>query len=192
MRVEGLEAAQAKASPRRICADFRGGHFGAAGLAHRQGEVDHAVARALGQVERRGRVGVAGDGEGRAVLHDAGRRGEGEPARGEQVAVEREFGDAPGMRAQRRRARLQQMLDVPVLLLEMLGAEEHALLPDNLVVPHHRFSRPLQPPIPSVGWTYNPSPTADLPLVHRRARTPCRRRCRNRPRTVRSPRWRRA
>src|ERR1700722_14893623 len=44
------------------------------------------------------------------------------------------------MRPQVRRAIAHQPFDIAVLLLKVLGAKEHALRPDDLVVPRHSFS----------------------------------------------------
>ena len=179
MGVVGLEGAQGVARGGTLRA-FGRGHFRAARLAHRQGQVDDLVARALDQVERPGLVGGAGDGEGRAVLEHAGDARQRELARAQQVAVKRQLGYAPGMRTQRRGAGLEQMLEVAILLLIVLGAEEHALLPHHLVVPGHAACVSL------LGYA---------PVIKRRRATPphtpgrklCRRHCRNHPRTAGSP-----
>src|ERR1700722_7878606 len=44
------------------------------------------------------------------------------------------------MRPQVRRAVAHQPFDIAVLLLKVLGTKEHALRPDDLVVPRHSFS----------------------------------------------------
>jgi hypothetical protein len=88
MRVEGLEAAHAVPGIRHVRA-FGEGDLRAARLAHRECQVDDAVARALRQVERRRLVGMAGHGEGGAVLHDAGGGRNRELPRRQQVTVER-------------------------------------------------------------------------------------------------------
>ena len=111
--------------------------FGAAGLADGKGEIDDLVARALDQVERAGMVCGAGYGEGRAVLQHAGDIGEGEFSGGEEVSVQGQFRHPPGMRHQRCGTGLEQMLEIAILLLVMLCAEEHTLLPDNLIIPSH-------------------------------------------------------
>ena len=99
MGVVGLEAAL-------LVAAF-GGAVGRdldrSGLSHRQHEIDDGVARRLRQVERNRLVGLAGQGERRAVLEHAAAACQGELAGAEQVAVDRRLGQAPAMRTQGRR-----------------------------------------------------------------------------------------
>ena len=118
------------------------GDLDRARLADRQREIDQHVARALRQLERRRMVGLAGQRERRAVLEHAGGGGERETAGAEQVAIERVFHQAPGMRPQRLHAAAHKLLRPAILLLEVLRAQEHALLPDHAVRPAHRSASP--------------------------------------------------
>jgi len=85
-------------------------------------------------------IGFAGDDEHRAVLEHAGAGGQRETAGGEQVAIDGERGHAPGVRAQHAGAAADERFQPAVLLLEVLGSEEHALLPDHAVGPAHDVS----------------------------------------------------
>ena len=139
VRVVSFELAQRVAAFAAVHGDLD-----SSGLADRGGEIDDGIARALGQIERRRMIGFARDRERRAVLEDADRRAQRKPAGRQQVAIDRHLDDAPGVRTQRRRAGPHQHLQPAILLLEMLGAQKHAFLPDDPVRPCHRrlpFSR---------------------------------------------------
>ena len=114
-----------------------GGELEAPRLAHRQRQIDHAVARVLRQIEGRRVIDVFGNVERRAVLQNAAAGSHGEAAGGQQLAVDLQFGESPGMGPEAVDASAHQPLDIAVILLEVLGTEEHALRPDDLVVPGH-------------------------------------------------------
>ena len=118
------------------------GDLDRARLADRQRQVDQHVARAVRQFERRRMVGLAGQRERRAVLEHAGGGCEREAAGAEQVAIQRVVHQPPGMRPQRLHAAAHQLLRPAILLLEVLRAQEHALLPDHAVRPAHRSASP--------------------------------------------------
>ena len=179
MGVVGLEIAQRVAAVDAVA----GGDLDRAGLTHRRRQIDHRVARTLLQVERGRVIGLAGDGEGGPVLEHTGRRGQREPAGRQQVAVDRHLGYSPGMRTQFRGSRTHQRFHPAILLLEVLGAQEHALLPDNPVGPRHDIAPlgigPLgAAPLPVMRSV--PAPTSRRARARRRVRRPCRKRCRNR------------
>jgi hypothetical protein len=86
-------------------------------------------------------IGILGNAEGRAILEDAAAGDDAELADGEQIAVDLEVDDAPGMRAHAVDAAAHQLLDIAVELLEMLRPKEHSLGPDDLVIPMHDLSQ---------------------------------------------------
>ena len=110
--------------PRRV-------DLGGARQAHRQRQVDDALRGRRGDGERL-RVGaVIGEGEGRAVRHHAARAPDAHLALGEQALFEFKLAEAPSVVPQPVRRGADQALHPAVLLLEVLGTEEHALRPDD-------------------------------------------------------------
>ena len=87
-----------------------GGHLEAAGLPDRQRQIDEAVARVLRHVQRRRMIDILRHGEGRAVLQDAAAGRDRKLARRQQLAIDLEFGEAPGMRAQAADAAAHELL----------------------------------------------------------------------------------
>ena len=65
-----------------------------------------------------------------------------ELAEGERRIVEGQRREAPGMTDRGDEALAQLILGVPIVLLEVLGLQEHPLRPDHLVVPGHSDSMP--------------------------------------------------
>ena len=86
-----------------------------------------------GQVERHRLVGLAGQGERRAVLEHAAAALQRELAGGEQVAVDHPLGQSPAMRTQGGGPVAHQRFEPSILLLEVLRPQEHPFQPDNTV-----------------------------------------------------------
>src|SRR5215467_11918586 len=90
-----------------------------------------------------------GNGEGGPVFEDAATALDREPAGEQQLAIDPELRDAPGMRRQPRDARTYQPIGVAVALLEMLRPEEHAFRPNDLVIVGHGLPRGVDGASPS-------------------------------------------
>src|SRR5712671_1467468 len=86
-------------------------------------------------------IGVLGDAEGRAVIEDTAAADHREFADGEEIAVDLDVDDAPGMRTHAIDATAHELFDIAVELLEMLGPEEHPLGPYDFVIPVHKTSK---------------------------------------------------
>ncbi len=110
----------------------------AAGLTHGKRQIDHRVARIFRQIERRRVIGILGNTERRAVIENAATMCYREFPDGEELAVELDALDAPGMRADAADAPAHEMLYIAIELLEMLRPEEHALGPNDFIIPGHR------------------------------------------------------
>ena len=79
--------------------------------------------------------------EQETVRQDAGRRREREAARGERLAIDLEPLKAPGTERECRQLELEEILEKPVLGLEVLRTEKNSLCPqDGLHLPHGRRS----------------------------------------------------
>jgi hypothetical protein len=78
--------------------------------------------------------------ERRPVRQHAAARLQRQLAKGELLVVELQAGEAPRIRAQARHARLQLRLQVTVMLLQVLGLQQHALGPDDFTIPRHGVS----------------------------------------------------
>ncbi|EAU46644.1 hypothetical protein R2601_16025 [Salipiger bermudensis HTCC2601] len=105
--------------------------------ARRDREVDHRVLGALRHVERR-RLGIGlGHPEGGAIGGEARAGFHRQLAELEQLLVERQLGHAPAIGGERSCHPGDQRFDIAVVLLEVMGLEEHPLLPDDLVIPGH-------------------------------------------------------
>ncbi len=89
-----------------------------------QGHEHHRVAQVAGNVQRRRRRHVFGNGKDRAVRQHARAPLDRELAERQQVFVDGQAGQAPGIGPQARRAGAQLGFSEPVLLLEVLWAEE--------------------------------------------------------------------
>jgi hypothetical protein len=134
-RIAGLEFVRAIARHRLLGVALD--EILGARLARRQRQIDDAVPGVLGHLERRRMVGVVGQAEGRAVLQNAVARGERELAERQQVVVDRQFPDAPGVRPQAADLAADQLFDVAVVLLKMLWLQKQTFGPDDFVVPGH-------------------------------------------------------
>ena len=120
----GGVAGAGRLPPRRV-------DLGGARQAHRQRQKDDALPGRRGDRERL-RVGaIIGEGEGRAVRHHAARAPDADLALGEQPLFEFQLAEAPSVVPQPVRGGADEALHPAVLLLEVLGAEEHALRPDD-------------------------------------------------------------
>src|SRR6185437_12852796 len=103
----------------------------------RNGEVDHLVAQWGADFERRRqRIGLR-HGERRAVGEDTPRPPQRELADREQVALDLQLHESPGIRTQRANAALYVVLEVALLLLKMLRAQEQPFGPDNSILLGH-------------------------------------------------------
>lgn len=102
-----------------------------------QRQDDAFVARIRRQVECRRRRIVARYRERRAVGQHTLRRVDAQLAKRQGRVVDRNSGEAPGVADRRGKALPQLILGVAIMLLEVLGLEEHPLGPDHLVVPGH-------------------------------------------------------
>src|SRR6185369_1416579 len=98
-----------------------------------------------------------------AVGEDAARRGDLDLAQGSRRMIELELREAPVISLRRARTRLQQSLEVAIMLLKMLRLKEHPFRPDDLIIPGHigASSRSLRVPgrhrYRARGWRYRPS-----------------------------------
>ncbi len=104
---------------------------------HRQGQGHERVTQGGRDVQRR-RQRVAGRAVERgAVREHAARASQRQLAELQQRLVDRDLQESVAVRAQDSRALLELRLQVPVVLLEVLGLEERALGPDDPIVPGH-------------------------------------------------------
>ena len=108
-----------------------------AGARQHQRENHLFVAGVSGDVECGRRSVVAGNRKRGAVGQNAVSRIEAELAEGKRRLVERQRDEAPAITQPCRQTLPQLVFEVAVVLLEMLGLEEHALRPNHLVVPGH-------------------------------------------------------
>ena len=122
---------------------LRDAYFCATGMAHRQRHIDRAVAGVLGQVQGRGMIHVEGNIEGGTVLENASALRYREFPNTQEFMVDPKLGDAPSVGPQCCDPLADQVLEIAVLLLKMLGLKEHAFRPHHFVVPRHAHTRPL-------------------------------------------------
>ena len=178
MGVEGFETLQPVAGAATVRA-FGEGDLRAARLADRRRQVHHRVAGALRQVERQRLVGLAGNGEGGAVLQHASGIGEGE------------FFRRPAGRG--RATAPSRPMDVGAAVRCVPAADAPGSGPAAGSAGRGGTSPPARPPCrtsssipptaqPAVASARHPCAT----LLRRLVRKPCRRHCRNHPRTGRA------
>ena len=125
------------------------GNLYRAGLTDGQCEINQHVARVVRDIQRRGMIGLSRQNEGRAVFEYPGGGCQREAAGRQQIAIQRIFDQAPGMRPQGLHPTAHKLFRPAVLLLEMLRAQEHTFLPYHAVGPTHRswsFLRPVLSP----------------------------------------------
>ena len=91
----------------------------------------------FGHRERLGMVDLLGNREGRAIGQHTRRFGDCDLARPQQAGVEAQRLKAPPVPDQPAHRRPHQALGIAILLLEVLGPEEHALGPDDSVLEGH-------------------------------------------------------
>jgi len=125
---------------------FDGQHLGA-GLARGQGEIDDRVAGVGGHVERLWRCNVVWRGERLAIGEDTDAALNSELAERRQVLIELQLHQTPRIGPKRFRSRADQGVGVPILLLEMLRAEEEALAPGYATLALHTDAPRSPPPI---------------------------------------------
>ena len=111
--------------------------FGHPRPAQRQGQGDHGVLGVLGHVQRRRYRRIDRNIERRPVGHQAGDPRQSDLSQLQQLLVELDLAESVGIGEQGPGAPFEQALDVALLLLEMVGAKEDALRPDDLVVERH-------------------------------------------------------
>ena len=105
---------------------------------------DDAFVARIGRDVEGGRSGiVAGNRERGAVRQDTLGGIEAELAKRERGIVDRHRDEAPGVADGRCEPLAQLVFGIAIVLLEVLGLEEHPLGPDHLVVPGHSDSREL-------------------------------------------------
>ncbi|MNZ62737.1 hypothetical protein D3C78_808660 [compost metagenome] len=102
-----------------------------------QPQVDNAIAQIVGHFQRRRWQVVAGDVERRAVGQQAAGAENRHLALGKQALVEQQLGETPRGHAQRPVAGVDEVFEVAIMLLEMLGRDEHAFRPHHAIVPGH-------------------------------------------------------
>src|SRR6185436_1100108 len=100
---------------------------------HRQGEPDELAGRRLDDIDRRRQRTVGGNIERRSVGHDARGAPQGELALLQQIAVDLQRGEAPGIWSSVPYSPFEQTFVVAVVLLEMVRAEEKSLFPKHPV-----------------------------------------------------------
>ena len=115
-------------------------HVRRAGPPQGQGQHDPGVARVGGDVERGGRRIVVGNAEGRAVGQQTAGGGDGDLAQRQRLPVQNQLRHAPVIRAQVAAGLPDEGFEIAILLLEVLGTQEHPLGPHNLAVPAHGTS----------------------------------------------------
>src|SRR5688500_17990610 len=91
-------------------------------------------------------VDLFGNGEWRTIGQYTRGFGDGDLARAEQARIEAQHLEAPAVPDQPAHRRPHQALGIAILLLEMLGPEEHPLSPDHSVLEGHGGARTLTSP----------------------------------------------
>ncbi|MNH11541.1 hypothetical protein D3C79_710570 [compost metagenome] len=99
--------------------------------------MDNAIAQIVGHFQRRRWQVVTGDIERRAVRQQATGAEDRHLALGKQALVEQQLGEPPSSHAKRAAAGIDQVFEVAIMLLEMLGRDEHAFRPHHAIVPGH-------------------------------------------------------
>src|SRR5690606_10044313 len=116
-------------------------HLTLAETPRRQGEIDAALAHGLVQVDRRRRTVVLRNVEWRAVRKHTPRARDRQLTDAELRTVELELRESPAVAAQAPRGTLDVGLEIPVVLLEMVGLQEQPLGPDDFILPRHRLPK---------------------------------------------------
>ncbi|MNH03815.1 hypothetical protein D3C79_630880 [compost metagenome] len=119
------------------------------GALERQGQVHEAITQVVIDVQRAWRQVILGDVERCAVRQQAPSRNDGQFPLGQQALVDQQLGKTPGARRQWPAAGIDQIFEITVMLLKVLGSEEHAFRPDHTIVPGHGFSDRL---LGGTGW----------------------------------------
>jgi hypothetical protein len=98
---------------------------------YRQGEKDDRVAHVLADIDDSRWIRFLGYPNEAAIGHNdfAGRHGN--FSHRQQVTIDIEAFETPGVRIDAQEASSQQIVEVPVLLLKMLRSKKHALRPDD-------------------------------------------------------------
>lgn len=104
----------------------------------RQREIDRSAAGIRRDVQSQ-RLTLAAQLEQGPVREDAAGLAEHQLAHVEELAVDLQIEESPGIAAQLLGARLELVIVVSIALLEVLRAQQHAFLPDNLVQAHAYF-----------------------------------------------------
>jgi hypothetical protein len=114
--------------------------LGHAGTRQRHREADEFVFRVWGHVQCGGCGIVLRDHERRAVGQDALCAYDAQPAECERAFVKHQFEKLPRMRLGGAYTDIDQVFDMPRLLLKVVRLQEHALRPDNPAAPAHGCS----------------------------------------------------
>jgi hypothetical protein len=113
-------------------------HFCHAHAGDRSSEVDDFALNVRGHIERQGHCVGGRDLERRAVWQHSAGSHDADLAKCQQALVEDQLTEAPRVSARGPHAHVDQMLQMPRLLLEMVGLQEHALRPDDFGAMAHR------------------------------------------------------
>lgn len=104
-------------------------------IRHRQGQPDEMPLRALGHRDGMRQKAGGGQIEGQPVGKDPRCPAQAEKVLFRQIGVDLEMREPPGVGRGMAAAQLQQMLDIAVRLLKVMGLKEEPLFPGNLALP---------------------------------------------------------
>jgi hypothetical protein len=100
-----------------------------------QGEIDGRVA-GVGRHFQDQRLGVAVQFEEAAVWQDTRSLADDQSPHVQELQINFQRQEAPGVTTQQTCAKLELMIEIAIVVLQMLRAQQHSFLPDDLIVIH--------------------------------------------------------